>query len=93
MEMKKGKKLPLLAMAGATAYGLRAYAGYEGKDGSEPGVKGLLWSTLGVNSAGKWDSKRFVMLVTPVAIGAVGSLLASKSGVNKMISAIPFVKM
>lgn len=91
--MLKGKKLPLLAMAGAVTYGLNAYNGYMGTAGGGAGANGLKWNTLGIDNTGKFNKSKFFMNCLPLIVGIGGSLVAAKTGMNRYIAAIPFVKL
>jgi len=86
-------KIPVLATAGAAAYGFRVYQGYAGKLDSQGGYKGLQWGALGINNAGKFQMSEFIEAVTPLAVGVGGSMLASKFKVNRYLSGIPLFKL
>jgi len=91
--MKKNRKLPVFATAGAAIYGLNAYAGYKGVGGAGSGVNGLKWNTLGIDNAGVFHWDKFLANSLPLIVGVGGSMVAARTGMNRYISAIPFVKM
>lgn len=81
-----GKKLPLLAMAGV---GVKALEIYQAPHNAAE----MKWRLLAVDINGKFSWPQFVKEWLPVMVGVGGSMAASKLGVNKMISSIPYVKM
>lgn len=90
---RKGRKIPALATVGAVAFGLNAWDGWNGKTGGGPGVKGLLWSTLGVDNSGKFQMAQFLKNVAPPVVGSLGSAAASKFGLNRYLAKVPMFKL
>jgi hypothetical protein len=87
---KRGRskhKIPILATAGAAVFALNAYGGYK-----RDGAQGVAWNTVGTDHSGRFDVNQFIVNVTPPVIGALGSMLAAKFGINRYIK-IPMVKL
>lgn len=89
----RSKKIPVLATAGVAVFALNAYSGYMGKAGSQGGGKGIAWTTLGIDNAGKFQTAQFVENVMPLVAGIGGSALAAKFKLNRHISSIPMFKL
>jgi len=85
---RKSKKIPILATAGALAFGWYVYERTKAE-----GLNGLKASTIGVDTAGKWHANAFIRNVAPLAIGAGGSALGAKLGLNRYFAKIPFFKL
>ena len=90
---RRSKKIPILATAGAAAYGLNAYTQYNAAGGGAPGQKALIWNTIGIDSAGTFHMDKFLMNITPPVVGALGSMGASKLGLNRYLAKVPLVKL
>jgi hypothetical protein len=84
---RKSKKIPLLASAGAAVY---AYNIYNDRGN---GVNGIRWQALGIDSSGVFRSEKLVQVMTPVAVGLIGSMAASKFKLNRYLSGIPMFKL
>jgi len=91
--MAKNKKLPLFATAGAAVYGMNAYHAYTVGNNAGKGMAGLRWATLGIANDGKFYWSQFVMNSLPLIVGVGGSMVAAKTGMNRYVQSIPFVKM
>ena len=87
---KKGrrakKKIPIFATAGAAGTGFVLY-NTAVTSGYEAAAKGA----VGIGSSGKVEKAVLVEVYTPVALGIVGSTIASKIGANKHLAKIPFI--
>jgi hypothetical protein len=84
----KSRKIPLLATVGVAAYGANIYNGY--KAGQLPGAT---FAALGVNASGQFSMAQFGKSIAPVAVGVIGSMIASKTGVNRYLAKVPLFKL
>lgn len=91
-KMAKKRKLPLLATAGALVFAANAYTGYTKGNAAGAGWPGFRWATIGVANDGKFYMDQFIKNILPPAVGAAGSMIAAKTGVNRYIQSVPFVK-
>lgn len=91
---RRSRKIPIFAMAGAaiTGYNIVKVATTPHTDGRA--VDHIVYDLTGWNAwTNKWDNKmNAVRTVLPAALGTAGSMLASKSGLNRYISAVPWFK-
>lgn len=83
----KSRKIPVLATAGVGAYALQAYRGYKSGGLTEAAA----W-LIGTDSTGKFHAEWLIRDVTPVIVGAAGSMIASKSHINRYLH-VPGVKL
>jgi len=85
---RRNTKIPVAASLGAAAFAWNAYSGYKTQ-----GVPGMVLNTIGVDSKGNFNSSYLKKSMIPLAVGVGVSMLASKTGANKYISKIPFLKI
>lgn len=84
----KSKKIPVLATAGVAIFALNAIREYQAN-----GPNGLAWAALGTEANGKFHTDKFLMNVAPIIVGVGGSMIASKTRMNRHLSAIPMFKL
>jgi len=85
---RRNQKIPIAASLGAAAFAWNAYSGYKAQ-----GVPGMVLNTIGVDAKGNFNSSYLKKGMVPLGIGVGISMLASKTGANRYISKIPFVKI
>jgi len=90
------KKLPMFATAGAVIWGKGLYDAYSV---GIPGVVGAGTNAVSYKMFGwypgmtsKWYPETMLKNNAPIILGCVMSLLASKSGLNRYLSKVPFIK-
>lgn len=83
----RSKKIPVLASAGIAAYGLQAYRGYKAGGLTEAAA----WM-IGTDASGKFHAEWLLRDLSPVVVGAVGSMVAAKSGINRYVK-VPMFKL
>lgn len=92
--MKSKKKIPVMATAGAVVTGISLWNSYKNANPADKSAS-FVWNATGFDTAqGKWlQPKKALATVAPVALGVGASMIFSKIGGNRYISAIPWFKM
>ena len=92
---KAAKKIPIIAIAGASVGTIGAIQ--EAKaNGAEQGMRYFVMAYTGFDTKGDhaWNAGGVNLMngAAPALIGAIGSKVASKVGLNRYLSAIPYLK-
>jgi len=89
---KRSRKIPLMATLGAASGLMSAYAFAGGFNDKLPAAIVSRYTGYYIpNHTWNFDYCKDTWFA--LGVGALGSILASKLGVNRMISGIPFVKL
>ena len=83
---KTKQKIPIFATAGTIGSGMVLYNTY--KNG---GADGAAKAAIGIGSSGGVETQVLKEVYTPVAIGMIGTMVASKLGINKHLAKVPFI--
>lgn len=89
---RASKKTAIFAALGVGVAALKAYEGWQGKAGSAPGYKGIMWTTLGIDNKGKLIPAKTVENLAPIAVGVGLSILAAKVSANRYVH-LPMIKL
>lgn len=87
------QKLPLLATGGAAVYAYNIYSQQKTHAPGPDKTINIVYNATGFNIAtGKMDWTKAFQVFAPPVIGAAGSMLMSRMGMNRYLSKVPFVK-